>query len=489
MSFKGRVARGFKWQAFKIAGRQLLSLVVFTTLARLLDPAAFGLVALISVYSYFASVLADFGVGTALVQRQELEQAHLDAAFWFNLTTNGVFCLITVVFAHPLAVLLGDEHLVPLLRWSSLSLVITALSAVQATLFVKNLDFKKPTIRTLLSNAVGGLVGVVMALAGYGVWALVGQLLAASIAGTIFLCTASEYRPSWRFSYQHFRQLIGVGSSVVVNGLIWFVTSRLDQLVIGRYAGMTPLGLYVVGGKLPDTIKSATHQPIIDVSIPALAQLQNDHPKMCSVIYRGIELNALVMFPVFVGVAAVAHDLVPFLFGLKWQIASLLTSLLSLYALINILQVFFYPALLASGVTTHYVILNLLQATGVLGACALGVVFGIPWLVVGLIVNALIMSIPSILLLRKRIGLSPARYFQPCLFPALSCVIMTALVLGVAQVLPVHMKLVLRLAIEIATGAAVYISIMYMFRKSTLRNLFEMVQHAANFRKGSAGVA
>src|SRR4051812_45982392 len=107
MTFSSRVALGLKWQVITIVGRQLLSLVVFTTLARLLEPAAFGLIALVGVYNYFASMLADLGIGMALVQRKDLEPQHLDTFFWFNVGFNALLCCATMLLANPVAALLG----------------------------------------------------------------------------------------------------------------------------------------------------------------------------------------------------------------------------------------------------------------------------------------------------------------------------------------------------------------------------------------------
>src|SRR5882724_6903527 len=129
MNLKSQVANGLKWQAISIVGRQLLSMVVFTTLARLLDPSAFGLVGLIGVYLGFIGMFADQGIGAALIQRKELVPEHMDTAFWTNLSCSIFLCLVTVVLAGPVSSMLGDARLVPLLRWSSFGLIVNAFSA------------------------------------------------------------------------------------------------------------------------------------------------------------------------------------------------------------------------------------------------------------------------------------------------------------------------------------------------------------------------
>lgn len=478
MSLKTQVAHGLKWQAISIVGSQILSLVVFTTLARLLDPSAFGLLALVGVYLGFVAMFTDQGIGMALIQRQDLQPEHKDAAFWFNLGCAVFLCLGTMVLAGPVSALFKEPRLVPLLRWSSLGLVIQASSAIHATLFIKAMDFRRPVLRTLIASAVGGAVGVGMALAGCGVWSLIGQQLGTALAGAIFLWTVSTYRPSARFSLTHLRELFRVSSSVFTSSMLWFFASRLDQIVIGRFAGIPVLGLYVIASKFPDFAKTVANTPIAEVSLPALSRLQNDHEKMRQSIYRGMELNAVVAFAVYVGLAAVASDLIPLLFGTKWTAATALCSLLSIYALIITLQVFFFPTLLASGGVGRYLILNVWQTAGVLVACLVGIQFGVAYLIVGLIVNGLIISIPALLFLRQRIGLSPLSYCKPCLVPAIASLLMLAMIWVTTRVLPADTMPVLRLACKVCTGGITYLGFVSIFACPTLKNLANVVGHA-----------
>lgn len=482
MTLKTQVAQGLKWQAVSIIGRQLLSLVVFTTLARLLDPSAFGLVGLVGVYLGFIGMFADQGIGAALIQRKNLEPEHMDTAFWANLGCSLFLCLGTIALANPVSVFMGDARLAPLLRWSSLGLVITALSAIHSTLLLKAMDFRRPTIRSLMANTLGGVVGVCLALAGYGVWALIAQQLSAAITGAIFLWTVSPYRPSFRFSIRHFRELSSVGWSIFASSLLWFFTSRLDQMVIGRFVGIPALGLYVIGNKIPDTAKTVTHTPLESISLPALSSLQDDRKKMCETMYKGMELNATVSFAIFVGLAAISTDLVPFLFGAKWAAAATLSSLLSLYALVNVLQVFFHPALLATGGAGRYVVLNVCQALGVMGACTLGVLFGINYLILGMIVTNIILASPALIFLKGRIGLSSWEYCSPCLVPAFASLFMVVLIGLVSLVLPNGMLPVLFIGCKIAVGAAAYLGFIFVFKRSSLLKIVDTVSHAVKNR-------
>ncbi len=475
MTLKTQVAHGLKWQAIEIIARQVLSLIVFTALARLLEPSAFGKVALVGVYMAFISMFADQGIATALVQRLDLRREHVDAGYWFNVGCAILLCVGTTVFAGPIARLLGDPGLASLLRWMSPALVINAMSTIYAMLFIKAMDFRRPTIRMLVGNAVGVIVGIGMAVAHCGVWSLVGQQLAASFGGAVFLWRASTYRPSLRFSLSHLKELFGVSSSVFSTSLLWFFSSRLDQVVVGRFAGASALGLYVIAGKVPDLAKAIAHEPMAHVSLPALSPLQGDHKRLQAAIYSGMELNALLSFAAFVGIAAIAPELVSVLFGSKWAAAGVLCSLLSINGLVLALQVFFLPSLLASGGAGRYVLLNLWQAAGSLVACAGGIHMGVKYVVIGLIVNNLIIAVPALMFLRKRIGLSPLEYCKPCLVPACASFFMVSVLFLVGKVLPIGLPAMLGLLCKVAVGAVAYSGFLLLFQRSAVINFINII--------------
>jgi len=447
------------------------------------------MVALVGVYMTFISMFADQGIGDALVQRSNLKPEHLNAAFWFNVGCAAFLCAATIVLAGPVSRFLGAPELVPLLRLMSPALIINAMSSIHATLFIKAMDFRRPTIRTLVGNTVGGIVGVSLAVAHYGVWSLIGQQLAASLGAAVFLWVASPYRPSLRFSLPHLKELLGVSSSVFSTTMLWFFSSRIDQLVVGRFAGVPALGVYVIAGKVPDLAKVVTHEPMARVSLPALSRLQNDHKRMRSAIYSGMELNALLSFAVFVGIAAIAPDLVSLLFGTKWAAAGVLCSLLSIYALVNALQVFFHPSLIASGGAGRYVLLNVWQAAGSLVACVGGIRLGVKYVVIGLILNNLIITVPALMFLRKRIGLSPLEYCKPCLVPACASLFMLSVLWLLGNMSPSGLPAIFGLTCKVAVGAAAYLGFLLLFQRSMLINLIAMIRSAMSPNPETGGRA
>jgi PST family polysaccharide transporter len=163
MNLKSKVLHGIKWKAITLVGRQFISLGLMTVLARLVDPASFGLISLSAVYFTFANLFADQGIASALIQREKLDDEHLHTAFWFNISCAGILCLATLIFAHPISLLFKEPRLTLVLQISSLGFLISSVSAVHSALLTRELDFHRAGIRTILGNVTGGVVGSIMA--------------------------------------------------------------------------------------------------------------------------------------------------------------------------------------------------------------------------------------------------------------------------------------------------------------------------------------
>src|SRR5688572_5173088 len=387
MTLHSHVTKGLRWQAIEIIGSRFVLFVVFAVLARLLQPADFGLVGVVAAYLAFVAILVDQGIGTALVQRRELEEEHLNAAFRFSVACAIAICIATVLLAEPLAAMAQEPRIVPFIRWASLGIVLNATTTVQAAIYLKAMDFRRMMLRTLIANASGGCVGITMAAAGFGAWSLIGQQLVASSAGMVYLWTVSQWRPSLSFSTPHLRQLMAVSLSVLSTTLLWTFSSRIDQLVIGRVAGSAVLGQYLVGVRLAELARSAIQDPVGAISMPALAAVQKDYHRLREAMYRGMELNAAVCFAVFGGLASIAPSVVPLVFGEQWREAGSILQSVAFYSLAVALAVFYHPALLASGGPGRYVLVNATCAVGAAAACFIGIQFGVQVLVLLLIAN------------------------------------------------------------------------------------------------------
>ena len=199
-SHRRKVVRGVAWAGAASWGGQLLGFVIYAGLARLLSPEAFGLVAIAGIYIAFIQLLVAQGFGMAIVQRESVDDRHLDSAFWIAIASAFVLCLLSHVFGPQIGRFFGEPQVTPVIGWLSFSLFFHAMSSVQIAILTREMDFRSLAIRSLLATLLGGAVGLTMAFRGWGVWSLVGQQLTNAILSSLIMWWAVSWRPAFRLS-------------------------------------------------------------------------------------------------------------------------------------------------------------------------------------------------------------------------------------------------------------------------------------------------
>lgn len=192
MGLRQKAAKVIFWSVIQKWGRTAVWSLSLIILSRLLAPEAFGLVALATAFIAFIEIFLDMGFGAAIVQRTDLEPGHLDTAFWISVSIGTLLTFVTIAASGLLAGLFDEPRLAPVLSWLSIGFVLIGLSAIQRAILQRNLAFKNLAGRSLTATVVSGIVGISMAFAGYGVWSLVSQNLARSLAGVVVLWRASS---------------------------------------------------------------------------------------------------------------------------------------------------------------------------------------------------------------------------------------------------------------------------------------------------------
>jgi polysaccharide transporter, PST family len=336
-NLRTRAAKGVFWTATGAWGRQLMVFVVFVVLARVLEPEDFGLVALAAVFVAFTHVIAEEGLVDALVQRKDLETAHLDTAFWISLGFAVLMTIILAALAVPIAALLGEPSLAPVLAVLSLSIPIGSSSLVQRALLTRDMAFKSLTLRSLAAIFVGSMFGVGAALLGYGVWSLVAQNIAGQITGTIVLWRVTDWRPGFRFSYTHFRELFDFGRHVVGFRLLIYFNRRADEFLIGVFLGPAALGFYTIGSRMLRMLIQVTSSLIDRVSFPLYSRLQDNPERLRRAYYKSISFAGLIAYPTFFSILVLTPQLVAVFFGSKWADSVAVMQVLALFGVNQVL--------------------------------------------------------------------------------------------------------------------------------------------------------
>jgi len=318
-SFRQETISGLSWSVVGRVGNQILTFVLGVLLARLLSPRAFGLVSMVIIFTGFADLFKTVGLGAALVQHQDVAEEHLSSVFWVNMG-SGILLTILFITASPLvAAFYNESILIPITTVLACEFLFGGLSAVHRTLFKKKIDFKTLSLTGVTTTVLGGGTGVLLAWWGYGVWSLVVKSVITSASSALILWVASPWNPKFVFSWNALKDLWGFSLNLLGTRSMNFWVRRLDDLLIGRFLGSDPLGVYTKAYGLMTLPLKNVSGVISRVMFPSLSAIQDDIPRVRRVYLRMTGAIALVSFPLMLGLLATVEPFVIGVFGRQWS--------------------------------------------------------------------------------------------------------------------------------------------------------------------------
>lgn len=306
------------WRFAERCGAQAVSFLVSIILARLLAPEAYGTIALAMVFINILQVFVDSGMGTALIQKKDADDLDFSSVFYFNIAACLVLYAGLFLAAPSIAQFYGDPALTALVRALSLTVVVSGVRNIQQSYVSRHLLFKRFFFSTIGSTLASAVVGIAMAYAGFGVWALVGQSLSNVVTGTIILWATVPWRPRRMFSWQRLKSLLSFGWKLLVSSLLDTGYNNLRSLIIGKLYSSADLAYYNQGDKLPNLVITNINTSIDSVLLPTMANEQDDHARVRSMTRRAIKTSTYVMAPLMMGLAACAEPLIRLILTEKW---------------------------------------------------------------------------------------------------------------------------------------------------------------------------
>jgi O-antigen/teichoic acid export membrane protein len=335
-----------KWTFLMTWGDRAFGLVFTFLLAAILGPRDFGIVALALIYIALVQLLNEGGIQTAIVQREGLEDDHLDSAFWMNLALCLVLAAVSFLLAGWWARVNDVPELENVVKVLSLLLVFQGLTIVPLAVFQREMRFKALAIRETSAVVVGGALGLVLALNDAGVWALVAQQLGFAGTQLVLLWALGSWRPGLNFSRGHARDLVGFSSGVFLANLGGFLNRRADALLMGLFFGPVAVGLYRLADRFMDNLLEVTMRPIAYVSLPYFSRLQNDREKLREAVAYCVRMTLILTVPAM-AVLAACSDFIIALMGPEWGPAADVLKLLALVGVGKAIVFFTGPLLFA----------------------------------------------------------------------------------------------------------------------------------------------
>jgi O-antigen/teichoic acid export membrane protein len=465
---KRAAASGVVWNLFQNLVGRLLGFVVMALLARFLDEAAFGAVAIALSVTALAELLINQGYGDFVAQHAQLTDEHLDTSFWLNLGGATVLTLLLLILAPPIASSLEAPELDGVIRLLSPMLVLRALSVVPNGILVREMRFRSLSLRSVVAAVFGGIAAGAAAIAGLGLYSLVVQILAAEISGTLLLWGAARWRPGVRVSRAAFREITRFGSPLFAAGLLSFASRRLDAAVIGAALGIPQLGFYTLAQRTYQTSTQIVNKSADAVAFSALARLAQDHERRAMALVRAAELTAVICFPLYAGMAIVADDLVLVLFGVKWLASGGVLMFFSLVGLVGALSFLHTAALKAVAHTRPFLVMQVVMAVVYLALLSLLVSHGIVAAAAAYLLACCLLLPLEIWLVIRAYELHAASYLR-ALAPIAAATAIMAAVTMVAKLALEPLPPLPALLAEIAIGAVSFT----MSLRTLARSMFD----------------
>lgn len=475
MSLRQKAARGVFWSATRLWGAQASNLLVFLILSRLLGPEAFGLVALASVFTALFQIFVDQGFSAAIVQATRLDRVHLDTAFWTSMLIGVLLTLAGIASSGLVAAFFREPQLAPVVSLLSLNFLFLALNGTQQAILQRDLAFKKLAARTLIAKAIGGGVSVAMALAGCGVWSLVAESLVGNLIAVVVLWRASAWRPGFNVAFGPFKEMFAFGIHIVGGKLLEYLSRRSDDLLIGYVLGVTALGYYSVAYRLLLIMTYLLTRASNSVAFPTFARLKDDPERMRRAFYTVSRLTVLVAFPAFLGVAALAPELITVLFGATWAPSAPVMQVLALMGILHALLAFNYSVIVAAGKPAWRLALLAIQAVANVIAFALAVRWGIVAVAAAYVLVGYLLAPLSLLAVHRLITIDWKRYLGHYLAPLPGALVMVAVVAGLSYALPAGTTALMQLLVCIPVGVITYLGIIQFMAPALARQAREMV--------------
>lgn len=371
-SLKNRTAHSLKWNLVDRVATQVLYAVTGIVLARELSPSDFGIVGAALVFQAFANLLVDGGFSYALLQHRRPTRLDYSTVLWFNIGMSIALYAVLYLCAPFIADWFeGDLRIIPVARVLFLALIINAFSSVPTFRLTKAMETRGVAVANSLGLAVGGVVGIALALTGAGAWAIVAQTLANAAVKALVLWTSTAWRPLRRFSTASLRRFFGLGWRMMLTSFLNTVFLNIYSFFIGNRVGLAPLGYYTQADKWSKMGTASLSQVLTSSFVPALSTAQDEPERFRRLCSKMTRFTAYVLFPAMIWLMVAARPVFHALFGLKWDPAILLFQILLLRGIFVVLTSLSTNFLLALGRGKDIVRLEILRDAIALGALAL----------------------------------------------------------------------------------------------------------------------
>lgn len=316
---KSLIIKSLLWKYFERLGTQIISFVVSVILARLLTPDHYGVIALMMIFINVCNVIIDGGLNTALIQKKQADDLDFSTIFYSSLLISVLLYCILFFAAPYIAEFYAMPILSNVIRILGINLIFYALNSIQRAYVSKHMMFNVLFYSSFIAVLLSGLIGILLAYNGAGIWALVAQNLSGIIITSIVMWFTIKWRPLLMFSIDRFSGLFSYGWKILMANFITVMFVEVRKLCIGKIYSTSNLAYYEKGEQFPSLIMNNIFTSIQSILLPTFSEYQDDKPKIKSMMRRATKMSCFVIYPLMVGMIVTAEPLVNMLLGEKWN--------------------------------------------------------------------------------------------------------------------------------------------------------------------------
>lgn len=476
MSLRATATKGVFWTFMQQFGTQIIRFGVMLVLARLLMPAEFGLIGMITVFMGIGQSLMDSGLTQSLIRSENPDQEDYSTVFFFNLT-GSVIVYFLIFFTAPLiASFYSQPILIDILRVYCLSFIIMAFSAVQLTRLTKQMDFKTQMTVAIPSIIGSGLLGIFLAYKGYGVWSLVWMNVFQHFLNSAQLWIRTKWQPSFIFSVIKFKEHFNFGYKLTLSGLLDTFFTNIYQIIIGRYFVASQVGFYTQANTVKQLPVTNISGALSKVTYPLFASIQNDDIRLKRVYKEIMQMVVFVLTPVLIIMGVLAEPLFRFMFTEKWLPAVPYFQIMCLGGILYPIHSYNLNILKVKGRSDLFLKLEIIKKIMVAITITISIQFGIMGLIWGQLVNSILAFVINTHYTGKFLKyntLQQSLDILPILFLGFfvgACVWFSDNYLHINQLQDFY-----RLTILALGGSILYIAFAYLFKMSSLDSIKKII--------------
>jgi len=475
-SLKQKSINGMFWTVGERLSGQAVQLFVQIILARLLEPAQFGLIGMLMIFTAVAQSIMDSGFGSALIQKKDADQTDASSIFFFNLALGLLLALILSLTAPLIAKFYNQPPLIPITRVLSLTLIINAFSLVQTSLLAKKLDFKTQMKISLLAVMISGVIGIVMAYRGFGVWSLVAQMVSKSLFQAIFLWVFNDWRPTLVVSISSLKSMFSFGSKLLMSGLLDTIFNNIYQTFIGKVYSPTDLGYFSKANSIESAAVLASSSSLGQVLFPIMVHFQNDLDNLKKAYRKTMKLSLFLHFPLMIGLWAIADPLFRLLLTDKWAQSISYFRILCIAGLLYPLHVLNLNILKVKGRSDLFLRLEIIKKAVVILAIFITFRWGIIALLYGQIATSVIAYFLNSYYSGQLINYSQWDQIKD-LLPSFGSAVIMGTIMFLVGIVPTE-SLLLQIFFPTVVGILVYYLVSLKVSSSELKEIMSIMTDA-----------